>query len=61
MKRVSNIFIFVGAFAFAFAIYSFMTFSPAKATQHHKLKLAPNVGAQAADTLIPTDGPVDIS
>jgi len=63
LKRVSNLFIFVGAFAFAFAIYSLMSFQPAKAPVTHKLKLAPKVGAtESTETLMPAaDGSVDFS
>lgn len=61
LKRVSNLFIFVGAFAFAFAIYSFMSFQPAKAPVTHKLKLAPKVGATTETVMPVADGSVDFS
>lgn len=51
LKRVSNTFVFIGAFAFAAAIYCFMNMKPQAATQH-RLK-------QANDASV--DGSVDIS
>lgn len=59
LKRVSNLFVFVGAFAFAFAVFSFMT---PKAAPKPRLRLAPHIGdGQEQAQFIAADGSYDIS
>jgi hypothetical protein len=55
LKRVSNIFIFIGAFSFAFAIYCFMYFKPKLASPHRLRQSSSDMSFTAAD------GSIDIS
>lgn len=65
LKRVSNMLIFVGGFAFALAVYFFMTASPKVAAAKPKLKLAPRAkleqDQQPDESFMDADGSFDIT
>lgn len=58
LKKVSNIFIIVGAFAFSFALYSWMNLAPKK-TATPRLKQSNS--SDSTGMFMATDGSVDIA